>query len=137
MNSNSILERQIIRFLSLFLAIWTMMSAVQLILVYNYTNYASWLDKYIYDSFIITSIMFIQFLIGLALLIAKIKRRNKWIVKTLFVMSWYNFALSGFSGFFTKLQGTFFMTYVLITIFSIILYGYYKKRNKDDSDIPL
>jgi len=138
MSTNNILERQIIRFLCLILAVWTMASATQLILVYNFTGYASWINRYINDGWIITFIMFLQFFTGLSLLIAKLKHNDKLIVKTLFVMTWYNFALAGFSGWFTKMQGTFFATYLLITIFAMALYGYYKKRSRsDDRDLIL
>lgn len=138
--SNNILERQIIRFLTLAIAIWLMGSAAQLISVYAFTDYTSWFDKYINEECITIGIIGVQFLIGLILFIGKIKHQYKVVVVALGIAVLYHFILAVASGLFTNLQASFFMTYILLGTMSSILYSYYKKRDvelNDDRDLLL
>ena len=138
--SNNILERQIIRFLTIAIAAWLMLSSVQLIAVYSFTDYSSWFDKYINEECITIGIIGVQFLIGLLLFVAKIKHKYKLVVFGLGSTVLYNFILAVASGFFTNFQASFFMTYILLGTMSSILYSYYKKRDvelNDDRDLLL
>ncbi len=132
--SNNILERQIIRFLTISLAIWLMVSAVQLIMVYAFTDYSSWFDKYINEQCITIGIIGVQFLIGLLMFYAKMKHKYKIVVVSLGASILYHFILAVSSGFFTNFQASFFMTYILLGTMSSILYSYYRKRDSDLND---
>lgn len=136
--SNNILERQIIRFITIAMALWTMASGIQLQMVYSFTDYNAWLDIYIDDNSLISVIISLQFVIGAMLVYAKIKHNYKFVLISLVGMIGYHFALAGINIYFTKAQGSSFMSYMLIGCLSSILYTYYKKRNKvlnDDRDL--
>lgn len=138
--SNNILERSIIRFLTLTLAMWLVISSVQLIAVYSFTDYSSWFDKYINEECITIGIIGVQFITGLFLFYVKAKHIFKLVTYALGAAALYNFLLAVASGFFTNFQASFFMTYILLGTMCSILYSYYNKRDSklnDDRDLLL
>lgn len=130
MFTNSLLERTVIRILCFLLGGCAVLSALQLFIVYNFTNYSLWFDlkEFSVGTTATNLFIFVQFAIGVALIAAKIWHKYNMILWSLGFMWTFHLMIATVNGWVFKLQGSSFMPYIMIGLVSVLLWAYYKNR---------
>lgn len=128
---SSLLERQTLRCMCFALGAMSILWSLQLSVTYFLTGYSSWIQQSITYPPLAMIIMFIPLVLGIALIIGKIKRSEKLIVHSLLSLWVYNFFMCILNAVIYLFQGTPMLLHLTVGLFALILHVYYVQRDDD------